>query len=451
MMATRYFRFRAVSALTLLLLAAGCTETRFTEATGEGTVRGINAVVELDTVTFRIEEFALGGVPFKGSSATVPYDNLSYTFNFDLGVPGESEIRRLASRSVDVVDQQDYTFVLTGDATSQQIVLWERTQRDWVGDEGVFEVIVGHLNTTLAAVDVYLVQTTQVVDPTTLVGTVSFGEQLDAYEAPAGEYQVIVTTQGQPTDILFQSIPVTILGGQTYIAAAFDADPSITGPASLRLINQGGTAIEVPDDRFPGTAQFVNASLGLGNIDVAIDGDFTNLAVTDLEYGEVSPDVDAPSTLTPFTYVPTGNTMPLLEEDTVVPRGSRDMIILSGPPDGLVTIQLESPRRGFSTSTQFRLVSTTTNVDVLDLYLLEPGTDINTVFPTIFGVTRGFNRITTTAPGELELTITRLGEKTPLATPEIISLNTNDFVEIILLDDVDPNAVRTLVYSNINP
>lgn len=450
-MATRHLCFRALSALTLLLLAAGCSETRFTEATGEGTVRGINAVVQLDNVTFRIEEFALGGVPFKGSSATAPYDNLSYTFNFDLGVPGESAPRRLASRAVDVVDQQDYTFVLTGDATSQQIVLWERTQRDWVGDEDVFEIIVGHLNTTLAAVDVYLVQTSQAVDPTTLVGSVNFGEQLDAYEAGIGEYQVIVTTQGQPTDILFQSVPVTILGGQTYIAAAFDADPSITGPASLRLINQGGTAVELPDERFPGTAQFINASLGLGNIDIAIDGDFTNLAVTDLEYGEVSPDVDAPSALTPFTYVPTGNTMPLLEEDAVVPRGSRDMIILSGPPDGLVTIQLESPRRGFSTSAQFRLVSTTTNLDFVDIYLLEPGTDINTVNPQFFAVGRGFNRVTTIAPGDLELTITELTGKTPVIPPQIVSLNANDFVEIILLDDTDPTAVRTLIYSNINP
>ena len=450
-MATRHLRFRALSALTLLLLAAGCTETRFTEATGEGTVRGINAVVELDDVTFRIEEFGLGGVPFKGSSATVPYDNLSYTFNFDLGVPGESAPRRLASRTVDVVDQQDYTFVLTGDATSQQIVLWERTQRDWVGDEGVFEVVVGHLNTTLPAVDIYLVQTTQVVDPTTLVGTVSFGAQLDAYEAAAGEYQVIITTQGQPTDILFQSIPVTILGGQTYIAAAFDADPGITGPASLRLINQGGTAIEVPDERFAGTAQFINASLGLGNIDIAFDGDFTNLAVTDLEYGEVSPDVEAPTSQVPYTYVPTGNTMPLLEEDTLVPRGIRDVIILSGPPDGLVTIQLESPRRGFSTSAQFRLVSTTTNLDFVDIYLLEPGTDINTVNPTIFGVGRGFNRITTVAPGDLELTVTGFTEKTALIPPQIVSLNANDFVEIVLLDDPDPTIVQTLIYSNINP
>ena len=56
-------RFGALTALACLL-TAGCTETRFEEASGEGSVRGINAIVELNDVTFRIEEFGLGVVPF---------------------------------------------------------------------------------------------------------------------------------------------------------------------------------------------------------------------------------------------------------------------------------------------------------------------------------------------------------------------------------------------------
>ncbi|MEM9207942.1 MAG: hypothetical protein AAGA61_01745 [Pseudomonadota bacterium] len=437
-----------MAALTCLLIAAGCTETRFEEATGEGTVRGINAVAELDSVAFLIEEIGLGSVPFKNSSSTAPYDNLTYTFNFDLFIPGETDPRRLASSGViDVVDGQDYTFVLTGDATTQQVILWERTQRDWVGDEAVFEVEVGHLNTALGAVDVYLVPTGQAVDPTTLVGTVAFSERLDAFEAGSGEYQVIVTTQGQPADILFQGDAVTLLGGQTYIAAVFDADPSITGPASLRLYNQDGTAVEVPDERFPGTAQFINASFGLGNVDVAIAGDFTNPAVTNLGYAEVSADVEVPGESATYTYVPTGNTMPLFEEDAFVPTGARDMFILSGPPDDLVTIQLESLRRSFSTAAQFRIISTITNFEAVDIYIREPGTDINEVNPT-FRAVRGFNELLTSQAGDFEITITDREEKTPLKPPEIVTFALGDIVEFVLLDDADPNAVQTLSFSN---
>ncbi len=443
-------RFGALTALACLL-TAGCTETRFEEASGEGSVRGINAIVELNDVTFRIEEFGLGVVPFKGSSATASYDNLNYTFNFDLPVPGEVTPRRLASRNIDVVDQQDYTFVLTGDVTNQQVLLWERAIRDWSGSETVFDINVAHLNTTLGAVDVYLVPDGQVVDPTTLAGTVSFGERLDAVEREAGDYQVIVTTENQPGDILFQSIALSVLPAQSYTVAVFDADPSITAPASARLFDQGGTSIEVPDERFSGTLQVVHAVQGVGNIDVAIDGDFTNLAITDLAFATVSADVDAPSDVTPFAYVPTGNTMALFEEDRTVPLGARDMAILLGPSDGLFTLTVASLRRGFATAAQIRVINTVTNFELVDIYIYEPGTDINEVGPTIFGVPFGFTQLSTSEPGDFEITITAVTEKTPLKTPEIITLSANDIIEFIVLDDVDPNAVQTLSFSNINP
>ncbi len=449
-MKTENTLLRALSALACLLILAGCTETRFEEATGEGPVRGINAVVELDDVAFRIEEFTLGIVPFKDSSPTANYDNLSYTFNFDLSVPGETTPRRLASRSLDVVDQQDYTFVLTGDAASQDIILWERAVRTWNGDETIFDVNVAHLNTTLGPVDVYLVPTGQAVDPTTLVGTVSFGERLDAVEADGDDYQVIVTPENLPGDILFQSVTFNIQPAQSYTVAVFDTDPSITNPVSVRLFNEAGVSLEISDERFPGTMQFVHASFGLGNIDVAFDGDFTDLAVTNLAYGEDSADVEAPSEVVPYSYVPTGNTMALLEENNGLALGTRDMIVLAGTPDNLSTIRVDSLRRGFSTAAQLRLINTVTNFDLVNIYVNEPGTDINDVNPSFFAAPFGFTLVTKSEPGDFQITVTGLTDRIPLAT-EVITFNNNDILEIILLDDADPNAVRIQSFSNVNP
>ena len=275
--------------------------------------------------------------------------------------------------------------------------------------------------------------------------------RLDAVEAAAGDYQVIVTTENQPGDVLYQSITLSVLAAQSYTVAVFDADPSITSPASARLFDQSGTSIEVPDERFPGTVQIVHAALGIGNIDVAIDGDFTNLAITDLAYGTVSADVDAPSAATPFAYVPTGNTMALFEEDRSVPLGARDMAILLGPSDNLFTLSVASLRRGFATAAQIRVINTLTNLEFIDIYIYEPGTDINDVNPTIFDAPFGFTQLSTSEPGDFEITITARADKTPLKPAEIVTLSANDILEFIVLDDADPNAAQTLSFSNINP
>ena len=66
-------------------IVAGCgSESSFPEATGEGNVRMINAMPASPAVSFLIEERTLDTVSYKNISSPARWDDLAYTFNFQI-------------------------------------------------------------------------------------------------------------------------------------------------------------------------------------------------------------------------------------------------------------------------------------------------------------------------------------------------------------------------------
>jgi len=432
--------------------SVACTDSGFENPTGEASFRGVNGVAGLANVFFLIEETPIGDtLPFKSATGTQSYDDLTYRFNFDLPRPGEDP-ERLASSEVDVVRDTDYTFVLAGDVAAQQMFVWQRPERVWSDTETVFDLNIGHANTSLGAVDVYVAAPATLPVTGNAAGTVAFGERLDAQEFAAGEYQIVVTNAGDPSTVVYQSATVTIAAADSYQLIVLDADPDTTGPISVRLINQASAAAELADERFAPTAQFVNASLATGPIDVAIDSDFTTLAVANLPFAGVSGDVEVPNTAN-YQYVSAGTTTAALEEEAVVAPGTRNLVVLAGEPGELQTIGLPSVRRGFSNLGRLRLINTITTNELVDIYVLPPGTDVSDseVLPSLVQVTLGFESLTAQLPGDYELTVTPHESRTPLVGPTLVSLPTDEVVEVILLDTIDPNTAELLIFSNTTP
>ena len=127
-------------------------------------------------------------------------------------------------------------------------------------------------------------------------------------------------------------------------------------------------------------------------------------------------------------------------------------MILLGEVGDLQSLVIPSLRRGFSTVARFRVTNASFNAEGIDVYLTDPGDSIDDRGPNVLNLP--FDEATavgTQAPAELEVTVTRTGEKTPLAGPSPLALNVNDVVELIVLDTADPNVSELLIYSNVNP
>ena len=447
----RFVSFLSTS-LTCLVAAGlalgGCTESQRPEATGKGTIRGIHAVPTGADVTFLIEERALGTLPYKNSTSTQEFDDLTYNFNFDTRKPGDTSLSRIATETVTVVPEMDYVFVLTGSIASPSVLLWETEERQWESDETAFQVWAGHLSPGSGTLDIYFVEDGTAPAPGTERGTLSFGERLPPFEVESGEYRVIVTTAGDPASVLFRSTSRDYAERSSVLFTIQDADPSITTPLSVRRIDQNGTSTELGDPAFLPTRRFFNAAFGSGSMDVYLEDDFVTPIVSNLAYAAVSADVPVPTGASTFTYTAAGNPGAILleDEDTVV-TNTRGTNYVHGEPDDLDVAVFIDSRRPLTGLGRIRTNQMSTEFALVDAYFLAPGTDIDDALPNLprlgTGLTSGY---VTLDPGNYELTVTESAEKTVLAGPLTIDLTSGSIKEVAILDTADPNVLDIVVY-----
>ncbi len=442
----------SVSLLLAALAAIGlgaCTETSRPEASGKGNLRGINAIISAPDVIFLIEERALAGLEYKGGSSS-RFDNLPYNINFDVVLAGDTTRTRIATEAVNVVANNEYVFALTGELASPDVLRFEYPERQWSSGETVFEIRTLHLAETGAALDVYFAAPDTVPVIAERRATLAFGELSAAFEVPAGDYEFVLTTQDAPNDIRYRSRPVSQTGGTSLVYSIFDADPSITGNLSVRVMGAGGASTELADDNIPPTVRLMHASIATGNVDLYANDDFTAPLVGDVAYGELTADLDFGLTAVPLTFTPAGDTGVLLLEDvlTVLP-GSRNSLFLIGAAGELDIIAFQEERRPIETTGRFRLVHLADNVALVDLYIFDATEVIPDVFPRFFSLpfraTTGYANLDA---GSYQIAITLPGEKDIIGGPLTLDLALGDIAELALLDTPDPNVFDLIVYDN---
>ena len=187
---------------------AGCGgESQLPTASGKGTVRMINAIPTSPEVGFLIEERALEGVAYKTNSSPQNWDDLAYTFNFEVNRPGLGESQRIASQFIDVTRDIEYTFVLRGSVDAATVDVWEIPVRSFSGTETIFEMRIGHAAEALGTIDVYIGLESAAPDLGERVATLAPGEVSTPTDIEEDAYLVTITSAGNPADILFQSAP----------------------------------------------------------------------------------------------------------------------------------------------------------------------------------------------------------------------------------------------------
>ena len=443
-----HISIRLFLAAAFVVLHSGCAETQRPEATGEANIRGLHAIVDGPEVAFRIEERSLGAINYKGATSVAAFDDLSYQFNFDGALPGDIRQTRIASRTLTVVPDMDYLFVLTGSFADADVLLWETEERQWEGTEEVTEVAAGHLSTVLDALDFYLVTPGAAPMSGGARGTLEFGERLNNFDIDAGDYQAVVTAAGNPSAILFRSTTQALNERVSTLFTIHDADPSITSGISVRRISSTGGSTELGDVNTPPTQRFLHAASGTGNFDVYIDENFAAPIVADVAYGTVTGDVPVPRGESAYTFTAAGNVGAVLfEEDSTITANTRTTSFLVGPPDDVDVLSLVDDRRPVVGTSKVRMVQLAENFDNVDIYLRPAGTDIEDVNPTFPNVasplSSGYSRL---EPGDYEITVTDTGEKAPVAPVLSLDLAAGDIAEIAIIDNVDPNLLDVIRY-----
>lgn len=429
-------------------LAAGCTESQRPTATGKGTIRGVHAMVSAPNVSFLIEERSLETLSYRATSSAQAFDDLTYNFNFDVRLPGSSAPRRLATETLTVVPDTDYVFALTGTLEHPSIVLWETPERMWNGDETVLEVAAGHLAQSTGVVDVYLAPPGTAPATGEALGTLAFGDKLEPLEIEKGDYVLTITEGGHPANVLFRSGTQSLTERTSLMFTLQDPDPSLTSALSVQRVTREGAATRLVDSRFPATRRFFHAAQGTANVDVIVDGDFTNPAVPGLTYGTLSADVPVPSGETKFAFTQAGNSGAILfEDEEAVSGNTRSTTFLAGEPGDLAMVTLTDDRRPVTDVAKLRMTFLSQSIEEADFWLLKAGTDIADSAPNFpnFDAQTSSGYLTLAAD-KYELTVTFGDDDTVAVGPVPVNLVAGDIVELAVIDTADPNVLDVVTY-----
>jgi len=424
---------------------AGCgSDSSLPEATGDGTIRMINAIPTSPEIGFRIEERVLDSIAYKSNSSPESWDDLTYTFNFDINRPAQTGSTRIASQVLDVQRDVEYTFVLRGSIDAATVDIWEIPERSFSGAETIFEMRVGHAADALGSVDVYLGLQSAAPDIGNLVATLAPGEVSAPTDVEQDAYIVTITSAGNSADILYQSVPTQIVASQSALLTVFEGDANDTAPVTIRVFNERGLSSALTDARFPPTARFIHATMDLGTSDIYDDDALQNRIVADLAFGDITGDIDMAVGETTITATAPGNVGAIqLEDNLTTFAGSRLNYYFTVLADELTGGQVVVDRRSIETIARLTFFHSASNHDFVDLYVVDAGTGIDDTLPRQIGLSYGLQTPSIgLRAGSYDIYITTAGEKTVLDGPISLEAALGDVFEAVLLDRVDPSLVE---------
>ena len=441
---------RLLLVVALLAMTACTGESNLPVPTGKGTVRTINAISASPLVVFRIEERALGTVSFKEASVGVRWDDIEYSFNFDVLFLGEEEQTRIASQLQKVDANKDYTFLLSGAIDDPTITTWVGDEREWDGSETVFEVRFAHTAASRGAIDVYFAPAGTAPAIGEQRGTLNFGEILAPIDIAAGDYVLTVTPGGDPGTILLRTTVLAYFAQSASIISLFDGDENDTGLLVAQFINLTGTASRLPDETAAPTVRFIQASLDLPNSDVYDDAALANLVLGNHAFGDVTGDLDVAEGSTTFSYTTVGSTSGVLFEgdiDTVF--GTHYNFIVAGIQGDRNALVIVPARRSVSSTARISPIHVASNHDFVDFYVVAADTPIDDELPNLILVPFGqIAPVVSVIAGAYDLYLTVPLEKTIIAGPQRIDLVLGDVAELVFFDTVDPATAEIRILPN---
>ena len=240
--------------------------------------------------------------------------------------------------------------------------------------------------------------------------------------------------------MLFTSTTVSALATASFIISIFDSTPSNPGAYLVRRISDSGSTSSIADANVSSTIQFIHAAASLGTTDIYTDALFTDQIVANHAYRDVTNDIDIDVNLYTMRYTAAGNPGAIIVEGNATIFGAtHNQFYVIGEPGNYETILRVADRRSVETEVKLTFTHAAFNHPVVDVYIVEAGTDIEDAFPELRGIPAGaLPASLTVSPGDLEIYVTVPSEKTIIEGPVAFTTNLGDVLEYIAYDNVDP-------------
>ena len=249
-------------------------------------------------------------------------------------------------------------------------------------------------------VDVYVEAPATDIATVSPRATLSFGEQTMPLTVPSGEYRVTITEAGNAAAVAYDSGPIDLFGGDDLVAVAVNNTAPGDALVSLVLAGERRSAIDVLDQDTPATVRVIHASPDAPNVDV-LAGDPAAAVITNLAYTEESAVIEADPGSVRVQVTETGTTTPaVIDETLTLAQGFEYTVLATGlalapatEPNAIGALVLVDDNRGIATEARVRIIHAAATAGDVDIFVVEPGTDITQpdqdgedVAPTFAGV-----------------------------------------------------------------
>jgi hypothetical protein len=202
------------------------------------------------------------------------------------------------------------------------------------------------------------------------------------------------------------------------------------------------------DPNYPSQIRLLHAAFGTENVDGYFNLDFNNLIFPNVGFSELSAYSDIATAFTNVSLTAVGNTgAEILSSDILTLLGTKRSLVLAGGPGNVFFNILLEDGRPVSTFPIIRVANFAINYAFVDVYLEEPGTDINDALPRFFTLSTQLDTgFVPAIDGLRELTVTNLFSKDAIAEPILLDLSAGQVVSIGIFDTVDPLVLEVIVY-----
>jgi Domain of unknown function (DUF4397) len=445
-----------VGLIGLVVVFSACSGSNNQNKTsGKGSIRAIDALPELGSVTFLIEETNLSSLSYKEASGTSNYDDLNYDFNFDTLFPGDSDATRLATKNLSVKADTEYTFILRGALADPEILLWEQPGRDWAQELKdasdndteviVMEVSFGNVNANIGPVDIYFESPGTSPQFATPLGTIDNGDLLPATELTQGDYQLVITPQGDPTTILFASDAISLSAATSNLFTIMDSASRTTGDFVVRRV---GTGTDLPNLFAETKLDVLHAAFGTEPVDIVVNGDFSNPLVSNLAYSEFADDLTIDDEAITITVTPAGNPGVFLAQKQIdLTAGTFNQLYLVGLPGQMSAVLLSDSKYTLATYARIQLFQAAARFQSMDVYFVSDDVDITLTGANLSGFSFGTGSGNLTREeGSYNLFLTRSGTKNVIGGPFHMDLAAGRNYSIVVVDASNITAADILTF-----